>query len=456
MKEQCQLVLVVVVSSVTIVAGIFFLYGYPSLSESTMLWPLNIETPCADGFSIASKSGHQNYSQQRAGLVVSPFPTPVPTPILEPPSQGSVLPGYLPPGCEQYDGASQNFSLKDIIVRSAYFDDRPRSSHHHIVVFLIEVRISILKQNLITGCAVGQHVNTDRKQFEVRQLIQTGWVHGAHPELSHDTVFVNCFDIPVQNGSRGFVLYTRNGRTTCVESERPVMIPAPPVPPQGQQFTVAICCAPVYGTPPLLTEWLQYQRVIAVDHIHLIVEDSFTNKGAGIENEELKRAMQEGFVTIDVWKQWLTYREVYYHSQVLAHEDCIYRLRGTYDYIMLLDVDEFFIPRIVNEKGIHHYVQKCCGKSCGSCHFREFMYFPDCGLKGEVGKDGNITAQLVSYVYREQAAEGKSFHRSSAIVDTGCQRGLYHMKGYRSVEFPVQMAYIAHVRKRMKPPTGKC
>ena len=428
MNEQRQLVLVVLVCSAVIVAGIVFLYDFSS--------PFT-------------------YSMLRSPDSWHPVATPVVTPTLELPSQSSVLPGYLPPGCEEYDGASQNFSLRDIIVRSAYFDDRSRSGHKHTLVFLIEVRISILKQNLITGCAVGQHVNTNHKQFEVHPLIQTGWVHGAHPELSHDTVFVNCFDMPVQNGSRGFVLYRRNARTTCVESERPVMIPAPhPVLPRGQQFTVAVCCAPVYGTPPLLTEWLRYQRTIAFDHVHLIVEDSFTSEGAGFENEELKRAIQEGFVTIDVWKQWLNNREVYYHSQVLAHEDCIYRLRGTYDYIMLLDVDEFFIPRVINKSRIHHYVQKCCGRSCGSCHFREYMYYPDCGLKGEVGKDGNITAQLVSFVYREQGAEGKSFHRSSAIVDTGCQRGLEHIRGYRGVEFPLEMAYVAHVRRRMMP--SKC
>ena len=368
------------------------------------------------------------------------------------------LPVSLTTVCAGYDGASQNFVTKDLIVRAAYFDDRQRGSHRNTTVFLIEVRISILKQNLITGCAVGEHFTTSTNKFEVHRLKLTGWVHQHHPELSHDTVFVNCFDLPVQNGSRAFVLYRRPKHSfiTCVESERPVMIPAPHLPlARRQTFSVAICCAPVYGVPPLLTEWLQYQRTIAADHVHLIAEDSFVKAG-GLENKQLKQAMQEGFVTVDVWKPWLNNRQIYYHSQVLAHEDCIYRLRGTYDYVMLLDVDEFFTPRVVGQTKIHYYVHRCCAnRRCGSCHFHEYMYYPDCGLNGEVDDDGNITSKLVSYEHLDQAAQGKSVHRSAAIVETGCQRGNEYIRGYRSLEFPLTLAYVAHIRKGKKP-RGKC
>ena len=366
------------------------------------------------------------------------------------------LPVSLTKVCTGYDGASRNFATKDLIVRAAYFDDRRRGRHRNTIVFLIEVRISVLKLNLIIGCAVGEHWT---KKFEVHRLKLTGWVHHHHSELSHDTVFVDCFDLPVQNGSRAFVLYRRpkHNFITCVESERPVMIPAPHLPlARHQTFSVAICCAPVYGVPPLLTEWLRYQKTIAADHVHLIVEDSFVKAG-GLDNKQLKQAMQEGFVTMDVWKPWLNKRQVYYHSQVLAHEDCIYRLRGTYDYVMLLDLDEFFTPRVVGQTKIHYYVEKCCGYQwCGSCHFHEYMYYPDCGLNGEAADDGNITRKLVSYKHLDQAAQGKSVHRSAAIVETGCQRGNEHIRGYRSIEFPLHLAYVAHIRKGKKPSKGKC
>ena len=138
-----------------------------------------------------------------------------------------VLPTAL---CTRYDGASHNFSTQDLIVRAAYFDDRPRGNHRNSTVILIEIRISILKQNLIIGCAVGEHAITDKNKFGVHILKLTGWVHTYVPELSHDTVFADCFDLPVQNGSRAFVLYKRSANDntiTCVESGRPLMIPAP-------------------------------------------------------------------------------------------------------------------------------------------------------------------------------------------------------------------------------------
>ena len=150
---------------------------------------------------------------------------------------------------------------------------------------------------------------------------------------------------------------------------------------------------------------------------------------------------------MDVWKPWLNESQVFYYSQILAHEDCIYRLRGTYDYVMLLDADEFFTPRVVNETEIHYDVKRCCSaKSCGSCHFHELMYYPDCGLKGKVGDDGNITRQLVSYKYWHQIQQGKSAHRSAAIVEAGYQWS----KGYKFIDFPLQLAYVAHVRKGKK------
>ena len=74
------------------------------------------------------------------------------------------------PLCTRYDGASHNFSTQDLIVRAAYFDDRPRGNHRNSTVLLVEVRISILKQNRIVGCAVGKHATTAGPAAKVRPV----------------------------------------------------------------------------------------------------------------------------------------------------------------------------------------------------------------------------------------------------------------------------------------------
>ena len=358
--------------------------------------------------------------------------------------------------CTQYE----NVSLpRHVVVRSVYFDGRPhQNGHRNSSVFLVEVRTSILKQKGIVGCAVGENTATT---FGIRQLGINNWVHSHHPELTHDTVIVECFDLPAQNGSTAYIMYRHHpnaSEVTCVDSEYPLIVPEQPKPAHPHwNFTVAVCAAVMYGKPPLLTEWIQYQRTLSADHVHIMAEDSFVKAG-GFQNEALKQAIEEGFVSVDVWKQRLNRHQVYYHSQALAHEACLYRLLGTYSYIMLVDLDEFFIPRVPGQTSLHYYAKQCCDyhTTCGSCHFREFMYFPDCGLNGTVGSDGNITAKLASYVTIEQTAVGKSIHIPSAIWDVGCQYAQVFVKGYRRQEFPMKRAYVAHIRTGRKPPWGKC
>ena len=84
------------------------------------------------------------------------------------------------------------------------------------------------------------------------------------------------------------------------------------------------------------------------------------------------------------------------------------------------------------------------------------MYFPDCGLRGDVENDGNITAKLVSYVTVEQPAVGKSIHIPSAVLDMGCQRAEVFYKDYKQQHYPMEAAYVAHIRTGRKPPDGKC
>ena len=67
-----------------------------------------------------------------------------------------------------------------------------------------------------------------------------------------------------------------------------------------------------------------------------------------------------------------------------------------------------------------------------------------------MGDDGNITRQLVSYTYWHQIHQGKSAHRSAAIVEAGCQWSNEFFKGYKFIDFPLQLAYVAHVTKGKK------
>ena len=112
---------------------------------------------------------------------------------------------------------------KGIIVRSVYFDDRPRNGHQTASVFMVEARRGLVDKSLILGCQIGKYFSNYTK---VRQVDLMWYVHKHYPHINHDLFMVDCFDLPVKNGSRAFLVF-KNGTSKGIESERPLFLPAP-------------------------------------------------------------------------------------------------------------------------------------------------------------------------------------------------------------------------------------
>ena len=343
-----------------------------------------------------------------------------------------------------------------VIVQAAYFDDRPRDGHQNVSVLLLQVRKSILEQNLIVGCGAGKYFATNFSIRACGNYILNNWIHVTKPELTHDEVMVDCFDLPVQNGSDSFIIYKLNKNSSLaniVRSQQPLLKPAL----HKATHLSMVTCASAFGSPHWMTEWLHYQRTIGVDHVHITVDTSFKAAG-GFQNTHLLKEIKEGFVSVDIWQQRLDDSEIYYHSEALAYENCIYKFRGTYDYAFMLDTDDFFVPIDPTEKRLHHYVNRWC-QNGASCAFSWIEYYPDCGLNGEAD-DGNVTKQLKSFSNTERNVD-KSVHKLSAVIDIGihqAEAGIKNGKTYQLkyqkdiVKIPNKLAYVAHIKKNMLPP----
>ena len=358
---------------------------------------------------------------------------------------------------------------KDVIVRSAYFDDRPRNDHANATVFMLQVRKDIVQLNttLIVGCGVGKLITTAYTLRPCGGPILSNWIDEHFPKVTYDELMLDCFDLSAQNGSTAFVIYksdVHSSSARIVESERPFFIPVKHQPHDVQQvynFKI-ISCVNIFGSPNWLVEWLQYQKGIGINHVHVTIQDSFLNH-QGHEQSYLQQALKEGFVTVDVWQKWFSDSEMYHHSQALAYADCIYRYRGTYDYAFMLDTDDFFVPMNPGEKKLHYYVDKWC-KESASCAFSWNEYFPDCGLKGEPGIDGNVTRMLNSSVHTKRKF-AKSLHKLSVVMDAGVHLAdtvvlntkpfsvKYH---HGIVKIPDDEAYVAHIVRNKQPPNRKC
>lgn len=362
------------------------------------------------------------------------------------------------------NGRRRFFASKDVIVRSVYFDDRPRNNHKNTSVFLVLVWKNITDHKLISGCEVGDH---RAKKFDVKLIGETKmWrVYPQYNVIDHEEALIHCYDLPASRGSEAYLYYRSAKNATLekrVKAEHPIFFPAPriqPTSPEGVKYNLTILtCTKVYGNPPWLKEWLTYQRAIGVDHVHLIGDESFFRGISKSLSYFLEDLMAEGFLSVDFWILWLLNgKEVWYHNQGLILEDCIYQFRGTYDYIFILDTDDFFTPRIPEERQAQYYIDKLCVKdekgTKGTCKFRWVEYYPDhYGMNKSISLvNGNMTSQLKNYTHTNQGNR-KSVHRSQAVVDCATHYAFEIIPGYDRVEVPVSVAYVAHVRKGKKLP----
>ena len=355
--------------------------------------------------------------------------------------------------------SNQNFLFpvsKELVLFDAYFDSRARSGHRNLTMIFIVASRGVLEKKSITGCGVGIFT---AKSFHVRYTQQDKMAHADKRYFKYEQLMLECFDVPVIPGDRAFVEYEASQNTTVViHTARPVVIPKPRVTPKGSNKISVVVCTKAYNRGVTwLPEFLRYQKTLGVDHIHLAVLDEFI-KDNGFFDYLTKDSFfiehqRNNYITVKVWNEWHEKEEWYDHGTMFMYLDCVYRYRGTYDYISLLDTDDFFTVRVPGMSLKEMIVKYCSNKTTGSCGFSWLYYYPElCGLKRNVSEDGNVTAAMNPHVADKGSGALKSFHRTEAVIDS-----TYHdatcpscmMKGYKFIHVPPHIAYAAHQRKNI-------
>ena len=339
---------------------------------------------------------------------------------------------------------------KELVIRRVYFDPRKRNGHSNATVFLIETKRGVNAKS-ISGCRIGTYRS---EKFHFRILGNYFWALNRH-RATEILAMLDCYDIPQpKSGDSASLFYTSytSGFEVEVLSLQPLVVPEAK---RNSTATVVVCVANVFVGKHIPTEygmiyhWLRYQKTIGVDHVHMIVEDSFVRAG-GFHEAYSQQAIKEGFLSIDFWPKWLNETEVFYHSQMLAYEDCLYRFQGVYDYVMYCDSDDFFVP-LKNNKSLKHYLQTWCGGKTGACRFEWRQFYPDCGWDpASVGSNGNLTA-TISYKKTTARSETKSAHQLKALVDAGVHTAVTLVPGYVQKNVPSSEAYFAHLKQSSHP-----
>ena len=348
---------------------------------------------------------------------------------------------------------------RDLLVHSAIFDSRPRNGHINVTLIFITVSRTILVNKWILGCGAGSVQASD---FLIYDVYENDLMHKMSGPMQFENMVVLCYDLNAQNGSDVFVKYKthqHSKESLFAPSEKVLFISPPKVKPSGKHNFTVVTCVKVYNRKsPWLREFILYQKTLLVDHVHVIMMDTFVSDGGFhdlIENDpDMHKAHEEGYLSFGLWKEWFKYahHEVHLRSEILRKLDCIYRFRERYDYIFSLDTDDFFTPRISGQTNAKDFIMNnCFVKPAGSCQLNWIWMYPGCGLHGTVGHDGNVTSHLKTYIYNDYPSHNwKSLHNSEAILDASfhsaiCERCL--KPGYHAKHILTSVAYVAHLRR---------
>ena len=363
------------------------------------------------------------------------------------------------PQCWEYSddsAAPAQVLSKELIVRRVVFDSRRRDGYPNTTVFVMEAKGMTLNEEHFYGCQVGRYFSDNFLFRKPKNYESIRTYRNATSTLA----LIDCYNIPtVENGDMAFLHYKSSaGIVVKIQSQKPVFVAEPRAAIESSSTVTAVVCvgAPIYAAEHsaaeygMLYHWLRYQKVIGVDHVHMYVDESFVRAG-DLQNEVIRQAIREGFLSIDFWPKWLNTTEVF-NTQKLAYQDCHHRFQGVYDYAIYVDSDDFFVP--LKNKSIKHHLVKWCSGNIGSCRFHWHQFFPDCGWDpNSIGADGNFTAAM-TYKHIWRRGESKSAYQLKAILDVGTHYGRAFLDGYKDEWVSSKDAYFAHIRFGWRPEDG--
>ena len=323
-----------------------------------------------------------------------------------------------------------------MIPRTAYYSDQ-------FVTVLAEVNAKVLEQDLILSCQIRDHYST---HVQVMQDPIMKWVQNNKRGYTHFFAVIYCYGLGsnvVTDNSTVKILYSPENSGTVYRSigtEKPLHFLS-----DGSLINSnsVIVCVTMYGHPVRFDEWLRYQKTIGVDMVHISAQMSFFLRME--DYPFLIESLANGFVRVEVWKRYLKETEIFYHSQSLVYQDCVLQYQSLFEYAVMADYDDFFIPLIPDERNIHYYVRKMfINKNIASVSLPwiEYHYEPS---NYTFLTDGNVTDTLRQDFSRR--LEHKSIHRLNAVSIVSIHNAYKIKPGYDTVR-DVKLAYFAHVRPR--------
>lgn len=109
-----------------------------------------------------------------------------------------------------------------------------------------------------------------------------------------------------------------------------------------KRYYFSVCCI-FKDEAQYLAEWIEYNRILGVDHIYM-----YNNNSSDNYSDFLNRYIKEGFVSVSEWPK--------NYAQMEAYEDCYNKYREETNWLAFWDIDEFICP--LYDTDIKHFVKK--------------------------------------------------------------------------------------------------
>ena len=350
-----------------------------------------------------------------------------------------------------------------ILPRAAFLDSRNQGHHSNTTVILAQMSKSILSlplcKSMVIACKIGDYVI---KSLEVRSLRINIWLHKRFPNYTHEDVMIFCYNVPTSavgelNNSVVSVVYLNPENMSeyiAVESEHSLFIPNER---NSQSSTSVMTCTTVFDTPPHFGAWIRYQKTLGVDMVHINAQESFLSSNPSNDSSFLE-SLQNGFVKLSVWKEYLPPGGSFYHSQALYYQYCLYRYLGVHDYCVCADTDDFLVSIDDKDFGVHKLVERLFHRrrfkhSVGSCALEWIRYVePENGFDPpeENITSGNLTQYVdTSYGGEHDGELTKSIYKLSAMLELRVHgsKQFLHREKFRHSASNRNEGYMAHIKK---------
>ena len=129
--------------------------------------------------------------------------------------------------------------------------------------------------------------------------------------------------------------------STAVESQKttlPVFMTSSPNPPSD----FGVCVSPLFGHIPstTLVEFIELTLLLGAAHFTFYLHEASLEMRRVLDYYE-----QQGVVSVLPWNLPVPTRAVWYHGQLLAINDCLYRSMHAMSLVAFNDIDEFIVPQ---------------------------------------------------------------------------------------------------------------